>query len=49
MVATLVRNQSELLGDTNELVIGAAIVGAGVAAYYLSRLLEKKKSTPPIS
>ncbi len=39
MIAALVRNQSELLGDTNELVIGAAIVAAGVAAYFLSRLL----------
>jgi amino acid transporter len=45
MIAALVRNQSELLGDTNELVIGAAIVAAGVAAYFLSRLLHQKKTT----
>ena len=44
MIAALVRNQSELLGDTNELVIGAAIVAAGVAAYFLSSLLHQKKS-----
>ncbi len=43
MIAALVRNQSELLGDTNELVIGAAIVAAGVAAYFLSRLLQQTR------
>ena len=42
MIAAVFRNQSELLGDTNELVIGAAIVAAGVAAYFLSRLLRKE-------
>ena len=45
MIAALVRNQSELLGKTNELVIGAAIVAAGVAAYFLSRLLQQKKAS----
>jgi amino acid transporter len=45
MIATFVRNQSELLGDTNELVIGVAIVGAGVAAYFLSRLFQQKQTT----
>jgi amino acid transporter len=41
MIAAFVRNKSELLGNTNELVIGAAIVAAGVAAYFLSRLLQQ--------
>jgi len=41
MIAALIRNQTELLGNTNELVIGAAIVAAGVAAYFLSRLLHR--------
>ena len=42
MIAAFVRNKSELLGNTNELVIGAAIVAAGVAAYFLSRLLQRR-------
>jgi amino acid transporter len=41
MIAAFFRNKSELLGNTNELVIGAAIVAAGVAAYLLSRLLQQ--------
>jgi len=45
MIAALIRNQTELLGNTNELVIGAAIVAAGVAAYFLSRLLQQTKAS----
>jgi len=45
MIAALIRNQTELLGNTNELVIGVAIVAAGVAAYFLSRLLQQTKAS----
>ncbi len=44
IVAALVRNGREALGETNELVIGAAIVAAGVALYFLSRIVQRKQS-----
>jgi amino acid transporter len=44
MVATVVRNGTELLGSTSELAIGFGIVAAGVAFYFLTTALAKPKS-----
>jgi len=44
MVATVVSNHKELVGATNELVIGTIIIAAGVALYFLSRLIPRKKA-----
>jgi len=38
MIATLVRNSHELVGDTSQLVIALAIIAAGAALYYFSLL-----------
>ena len=43
MVATVIRKKSELVGNTNQLVIGVVIVMAGAGLYFLSRLINKKK------
>jgi amino acid transporter len=45
MIAAMVRNGRELAGSTNELVIGIAIVLAGVAFYFISRLLRRQRRT----
>jgi amino acid transporter len=37
MVAALARNRTELVGSTNELAIGGAIIAAGVVLYFISR------------
>jgi amino acid transporter len=42
MIAALARNRTELVGSTNELVIGICVVAAGVALYFLSRLTGNK-------
>jgi amino acid transporter len=42
MVATLVRNSRELIGDTSQLLIGIAIIAAGAALYYFSLLFRPK-------
>jgi amino acid transporter len=42
MIATLVRNSDELIGDTSQLAIGIAIIAAGAALYYLSVLFRPK-------
>jgi amino acid transporter len=42
MVATFVRNGDELIGDTSQLAIGAAIILAGVAFYFLSLRFGRK-------
>jgi amino acid transporter len=45
LIATaLVRNSRESVGSTNELVIGAAVVLAGIAMYFLTRLFQRKKA-----
>jgi len=44
MVAAVVRNRTELVGSTNELVIGIGIVAAGVGLYFLSKLFRGKKA-----
>jgi len=41
IVAALVRNGRELVGSTNELFIGLAIVAAGVVIYFLSSLFQR--------
>jgi amino acid transporter len=38
IVTALVRNSEESVGSTNELVIGAAIVAAGIAMYFVTRI-----------
>lgn len=43
MVATLVRNSRELVGNTSQLVIAIAIIAAGAALYYLSLLFRPKR------
>jgi amino acid transporter len=40
--AALVRNGKEIVGSTNELVIGATVIGAGVVLYFLSDLIRKR-------
>jgi amino acid transporter len=44
MAVALVRNSSEVIGHTNEMVIAGAIIVAGVALYFLSRLAGAEKS-----
>jgi amino acid transporter len=42
MIAAVVRNRTELVGTTNELVIGMGIVAAGAALYFLSEAFRRK-------
>jgi len=42
MMATLLRNGSELVGSTNQLVIASAVVAAGVAMYFVNRLVRRR-------
>ncbi|HEV7968674.1 MAG TPA: APC family permease [Candidatus Acidoferrales bacterium] len=42
MIAALARNRTELVGSTNELVIGTAVIAAGVGLYFLSRFFNTK-------
>jgi amino acid transporter len=42
IITALVRNSQEAVGSTNELVIGAVIVFAGFAMYFLTRFLQRK-------
>jgi amino acid transporter len=44
MIAAVVRNRAELVGSTNELVIGIGIVAAGVGLYFLSNLIPRKNA-----
>jgi amino acid transporter len=44
MIAAFARNRTELVGSTNELVIGIGVIAAGVVFYFLSRLFGNKKS-----
>jgi hypothetical protein len=43
MIAAFVRNRTEVVGFTNELVIGIAVILTGVALYFFSRLIGKKR------
>jgi amino acid transporter len=47
MIAAFVRNRTENLGSTNELVIGVGVIAAGVALYFLSKVVPRKKEVPP--
>ena len=52
MIAAFARNRTELIGSTNELVIGIAVIAAGVALYFLSRVLirqTKNASERPVA
>jgi len=42
IITALVRNRREIVGSTNELVIGAAVIAAGVLFYFLSGLFHKQ-------
>jgi amino acid transporter len=44
IMVALVRNGSEVIGQTNEMAIAGAIVAAGVALYFLTRLVGVGKS-----
>src|SRR5229473_2059723 len=43
MIAALARNRTELVGSTNELVIGIGVIAAGVGLYFFSRLIGNKQ------
>ena len=43
IITALVRNSQEAVGSTNELVIGAAIVAAGIAMYFVTRIFQRRK------
>jgi amino acid transporter len=43
MIAALARNRTELVGSTNELVIGIGVIAAGVVLYFLSRIIASRK------
>ncbi|MGA7796106.1 MAG: APC family permease [Candidatus Acidiferrales bacterium] len=47
MIAAFARNRTELVGSTNELVIGIVVIVAGVGLYFLSRVIPRKKEAPP--
>jgi amino acid transporter len=46
MIAAFARNRTERIGSTNELVIGLVVIAAGVALYFLSRVISRKKGFP---
>jgi len=43
MIMAVARNRTELVGVTNELVIGIAVIAMGVALYFLSKALRRVK------
>ncbi len=45
MVAAMARNHAELVGSTNELVIGISVIVAGVGLYFLGRLFRDKSKS----
>src|ERR1035437_7175822 len=44
MIAAVVRNRTELVGTTNELVIGIGIVAAGAGLYFLSEAIRRRNT-----
>jgi amino acid transporter len=44
IITALVRNSQESVGSTNELLIAVAVVAAGVAMYFLTRIFQRKKA-----
>jgi amino acid transporter len=45
MVIAVVRNRQEFVGDTNGLVVGIAIIAAGVLLYFVSRMIRRRKAS----
>jgi threonine dehydrogenase-like Zn-dependent dehydrogenase len=43
MVAAFARNRAEIVGSTNEMVIGFGVIAIGVVLYFLSRAISRKK------
>jgi amino acid transporter len=43
VIAAVARNRAEIVGSTNELVVGIAIVAAGVGLYFLCEAIRRKK------
>jgi amino acid transporter len=43
MIAAVARNRTELVGATNELVIGIAVIAAGAALYFLAGIFQSNK------
>ena len=43
MIAAVARNRTELVGSTNELVIGVAVIVTGIALYFVSNALRRVK------
>lgn len=48
IIAALVRNRGELVGQTSELAIGLAIIAAGFLFYFVGRLAHRAKSSEPM-
>jgi amino acid transporter len=46
MIAAFARNRTELIGSTNELVIGIVVIVVGVGLYFLSKVIRRKKEDP---
>ena len=44
MIAAFVRNRTEQIGSTNELVIGVIVIVAGITLYFLSKVISRKKA-----
>ena len=44
MIAALVRNSSEVIGETSELTIGLLLIAAGIIAYFVSRAISSRAS-----
>jgi amino acid transporter len=44
MIAAVVRNRTELVGTTNELVIGIGIIAAGAGLYFLSEAIRRRNT-----
>lgn len=44
IAVALVRNRSEVIGQTNEMAIAGAIIAAGVVLYFLSRFVGARKA-----
>ncbi len=45
MIAALARNRMELMGSTNELVIGGIVIAAGIGLYFVSRFYRENSQS----
>jgi len=45
IIAAVVRNSSEVIGNTSELTIGLILIAAGVISYFVSRAVSSRAST----